>query len=254
MELFAKSIGSGEPIAILHGLLGSSDNWFTLGKRMAETFQVHLIDQRNHGRSPHSTEMSYELMADDLYAYVQKLQLERLTLIGHSMGGKTAMTFAMKYPSAVKQLISLDIAPKQYPSGAFDTIFTALSSLELGDFQSRGEIDTALSAKLPDAGLRGFLLKNVRRTEENGFAWKMNLPVLTENLNALTAAPLVLTQFPGSARFINGSKSNYITPADHSAILEHFPAADFRTVEGAGHWVHAEKPEGFMQAIADILS
>lgn len=238
---------------ILHGLLGSSDNWFTLGRRMSEAYDVHLVDQRNHGRSPHSDTISYQLMAEDVVEYARDHQLAPMILIGHSMGGKTAMSLAANYPEFVAHLIVLDIAPRKYPGGAFDDIFSALLALDLSTYSSRGEIDAALAEYLPEPGLRGFLLKNVKRESDQGFGWKMNLPVLSESLSELTDSPIISRSFDGPSRFINGSNSRYILPGDHPDILKSFTRADFRTVEGAGHWVHAEKPEGFMQSINDIL-
>lgn len=254
MKLYSKRIGSGPPLVILHGLLGSSDNWFTLGRRMSEAYDVHLVDQRNHGRSPHDNAISYRLMAEDVAQYAHDHQLAPMVLIGHSMGGKTAMSLAANYPQFVSHLIVLDIAPKKYSAGAFDEIFAALQSLNLSEFQSRSEIDSALATRLPEPGLRGFLIKNIKRDSSQGFAWKMNLPALAENLDTLTDAPDLPRQFMGPSRFVNGSNSRYVVSQDHPEILKKFPAADFRTVEGAGHWVHAEKPEGFMQSIGDILN
>ncbi|MEL6820123.1 MAG: alpha/beta fold hydrolase [Calditrichota bacterium] len=254
MKLYGKRLGNGPPLIILHGLLGSSDNWFTLGRRMSESYNVHLLDQRNHGRSPHDSDIDYRLMANDVVEYARDNGLAPAILIGHSMGGKTAMSLAANYPERVSYLVILDIAPKKYPAGAFDDIFAALQSLNLSEFQTRGEIDTALAKHLPEAGLRGFLLKNIKRASEGGFGWKMNLPALATNLNKLTDIPNLPEPFTGPCRFVNGSNSRYVQPADHPQILQHFPNADFRTVDGAGHWVHAEKPEGFMQSIADILN
>ena len=254
MQLHFKKLGEGgQPIVILHGLFGSSDNWLTIAKQLADNQVVYLIDQRNHGLSPWSDEWNYEVMSADLLDFFTTHQLNEVILIGHSMGGKTAMWFSSRYyPPKVDKLIVVDIAPRAYKLHNHD-IAEALSSLDLDKLSSRKEIDEELAKTIPDLGTRQFLLKNLYRTEDNRFAWRMNLEVIKEKLAIVMEALPENLQFDGSTLFIGGEKSNYIQDKDLPLIQSHFPNNQIVTVADAGHWVHAEKPMEVLNLIREFI-
>lgn len=245
MILHSQILGSGEPFVILHGFLGMSDNWRTLGNKFSEIgYEVHLIDQRNHGRSFHSDEFSYELMVEDLKSYCQEHSLQDIILLGHSMGGKTAMEFATTYPDLVSKLIVADIAPKSYPVH-HQYILKALSSLDLPTLESREEANDLLAQYIKEQGVRLFLLKNLYRVNSSEFGLRINLPVLTEKVGEIGVALSDGALYEGDTLFLGGEKSDYIEPADEVLIKKHFPKAMIKTVSNAGHWLHAENPDEF---------
>lgn len=253
MELHYRTFGEGQPLVILHGLFGSSDNWLTLGRKLVEQHKVYLVDQRNHGRSPWSDEWDYQVMAEDLHEFVQQQQLDNFILIGHSMGGKTAMNYAARfYPSRVEKLVVVDIAPKPYPVH-HDTIVAGLKSLNLSEINSRKVADEQLSAQIKEADVRQFLLKNLYRNEEKKFSWRINLQVIGNNLAKVSEGLAENLQYDETTLFIRGRHSNYIKDQDELVIKNHFPNADIKTVENAGHWVHAEQPAAFLEALLRFL-
>ncbi|EAY26845.1 alpha/beta fold hydrolase [Microscilla marina] len=253
MELHYKTFGEGTPLLILHGLFGSSDNWLTIGKKLAEQYQVYLIDQRNHGRSPWSDQWNYEAMSDDLHEFVEQHQLQDFVLIGHSMGGKTAMNYAVNHtPSKIEKLVVVDIAPKTYPIH-HDKIVAGLNALDLSQVNSRKAADEQLAAYIDEVGVRQFLLKNLYRNEEKNFEWRINLPVIGENLTNVSGGLTEDKQYEGTTLFIRGRKSNYIKEDDEAVIHQHFPQATLQTVENAGHWVHAESPAEFLEMLLTFL-
>jgi len=253
MTLHSQILGSGKPFVILHGFLGMSDNWKTLGGRWAnEGYEVHLLDQRNHGRSFHSDEFSYEIMAEDLKNYCEEHGLKEIILLGHSMGGKVAMQFAVTYPEMVSKLIVADIGPKAYPSHHQD-ILKALSSLNFSQIKSRGEAEDVLSEYIKDKGTRLFLLKNLYRKNKNELALRINLPVLSEKIEEVGVALAKDAVFKGDTLFLGGEKSGYIEPMDEILIKKHFPRARIVTISKAGHWLHAENPDEFYEACIKFL-
>lgn len=253
MKLHAKIIGKGKPLLILHGFLGMGDNWKTLGNQFAEEgFEVHLIDQRNHGRSPHSAEFNYDLMAKDLLEYCEDRQLEKIYLIGHSMGGKTAMFFAASYPDRVKKLIVVDIAPKYY-TPHHQKILEGLAFLDTQELTSRKTADEYLSEYVPEPSVRQFLLKNLYRKEKNILDLRLNLKTLTEQIDQLGQALPKERSFAGSTLFLKGEKSNYIQEADKKDIKKQFPNAETVTIKNAGHWIHAENREAFFQEAMEFM-
>ena len=254
MELHSNVIGEGKPFLILHGFLGMGDNWKTLGKRFSENgYQVHLVDQRNHGRSTHTEEFSYELMAQDIQEYCEKNKLENIILLGHSMGGKTAMKFACNYPDLVEKLIIADIAPKYY-APHHQTILEGLTMLSNTELTSRGEADEKLEKYIKEWGVRQFLLKNLFWKEKGKLALRMNLEVLKEKVNEIGEALTSEDVYSGSTLFINGEKSNYIQKEDKSLIKEHFPSSMLITIKGVGHWLHAEKPDEFYESVINFIN
>jgi pimeloyl-ACP methyl ester carboxylesterase len=242
MELNYKEFGQGEPVLILHGLFGTLDNWQTMARQLAQDYTVYILDQRNHGRSPHADTHDYPEMAEDLRRFMeQHWMYSGACVIGHSMGGKTAMQLALKHPELVKKLVVVDIAPRAYP-GNHHEIFDALQSLELDKIGSRAAADEALARNIQEEDVRLFLMKNLTRSKEGGYEFKMNLPVLQRNYDHILAAVEGEQPFEGPALFIRGGRSRHIVMADEDEILRLFPNAHIATIENAGHWVHADAP------------
>ena len=250
--LHSKIIGEGAPLLILHGFLGMGDNWKTLGNRFAEKYQVHLIDQRNHGRSFHSDEFSYEVLVEDLSNYIDYHQLDKVKLLGHSMGGKTAMLYAVTHPEKIDQLIVVDIAPKYY-SAHHEDILNGLGAIDFNKQQSRKEIEDVLSNYVPEFGVRQFLLKNVYRVSKDKFGFRFHLKTLTEKYDEVGVALPSLTHFDGETLFLRGENSGYITENDKESIASHFPNNKVITVKNAGHWLHAENPADFYDNVVSFL-
>ncbi|HEY4415184.1 MAG TPA: alpha/beta fold hydrolase [Verrucomicrobiae bacterium] len=252
MQLYFKESGQGRAVILLHGLLGASDNWHPVALRLAESFRVFAPDQRNHGQSPHSAEMDYPLMAADVAEFFERQKIASAVVIGHSMGGKTAMQFALQFPEYVEKLIVEDMAPRAYlPS--HDKIFTALLALDLAHYASRQEIEAALAPEIPNLTLRRFLLKNLGRTDRGGFFWKINLRGLAENYSQLGKPVGAEQPFVKPALFIRGGQSKYLVAGDELLIHELFPMAKIETIAQANHWVHADALEDFLKLVSDFL-
>ncbi len=253
MLLHSNILGEGQPFVILHGFLGMSDNWKTLGIQFSEeNFQVHLVDQRNHGHSFHDNEFSYEVLVDDLKHYCDAHQLENMVLLGHSMGGKTAMLFATKYPELVSKLIIADISPRYYPVH-HDGILNGLSALNFDVIKSRGEADKILSGYISDMGTRQFLLKNLYWAEKGTLALRMNLEVLKEEVAEVGEPLPPQATFEKDTLFLRGDRSEYIGIEDERIILNHFPKAQIISISNAGHWLHAENPKAFFDAVVEFI-
>jgi esterase len=252
MKLHYRKSGAGRPLIILHGLLGSSDNWFSLAKVFAESFEVYLVDQRNHGQSPHSTDINYPLMVEDLHAFIQEHNLHQPAIIGHSMGGKTAMNFAVKYPNLLSQLVVVDIVPKAYPVH-HDHILDGLHAINLTSLTSRTEADSILSNHVTDADVRQFLLKNLYRTSESKFAWRVNLAAIDAHLEEIGAGMQYEGSYTEVALFIRGARSNYYADGDEQLIKTIFPKAEITTLD-TSHWVQAEKPVEFATTVLQFLN
>ena len=245
MELFYREYGKGDPVIILHGLFGSADNWMTQAKMLGGQYHVYTVDQRNHGLSPHSPEHDYLAMADDLNLFFEQRKLKSAMLIGHSMGGKTAMNFALKYPDKVRKLLVVDIVPKAYPVH-HNKILAGLKSLSLNTLASRNQADAELAHYVNEPEVRQFLLKNLSRESGNGFVWKINLEAIDQNIEEMGVALVVNGHYDGSVLFVMGQRSNYFSLGDEAIIKKHFP--NFTMVEmETGHWVHAEKPKEFVE-------
>ena len=250
--LHSNIIGEGKPLLILHGYFGASDNWKTLGNQFAENYQVHLIDQRNHGRSFHADEFSYELLVEDLHNYIKHHQLENIYLIGHSMGGKTAMLFAVTYPYLVDKLIIVDISPKEYQPH-HNAILAGLNSVDFSVQNSRGLVDAQVGKYIPEVGVRQFLLKNVYWKEKGVLDYRFNLKSLTDN-NPEVGKPLPLkSRFDKQTLFLKGEKSGYITENESLIINPHFPNHKIVAIKNAGHWAHAENPKQFYEEVINFI-
>ena len=250
-ELYYRELGEGNPLIILHGLFGASDNWLTLGRRYAENHKVYLVDQRNHGQSFHDDEFSYEVMATDLERFMTSHGIEEADIIGHSMGGKTAMVFATTWPQRVKKLIVADIGPQSYPLH-HTTILKALFSVDLQNLTSRKEADEKLGELIPEMGIRQFLLKNLMRTPE-GFGWKINLPVIAAKIEQIGKGLNQNTSYDQPTLFIRGGRSDYIRDSDLNLIHSIFSNSKVETLKEAGHWLHAEKPQEFFDITTQFL-
>ena len=255
MKLNYKKVGeTGQPIIILHGVFGSLDNWATVSKSIADAnYSVYLVDQRNHGRSPHSEEFTYEAMAADLAEFMADHGIQNPILIGHSMGGKTVMQYAEQYPGTYDKLVVVDIGPKSYPPHHQELI-DGLNALALNDIEDRQQADQLFSAFEPNMGVRQFLLKNLYRTDSGAFDWRFNLPILTElQANVGTEIPKLRTVGEPTL-FIQGELSNYVKEEDWEAIQDMFPQAKLVTIPKASHWVHAEQPKLFVEALLTFLT
>jgi pimeloyl-ACP methyl ester carboxylesterase len=253
MNLHFKQLGQGEPLVLLHGLFGQSDNWFGVAPKLAEKFHVFALDLRNHGHSPHHPEMDYPLMAADVDRFFAAQKIESTHVIGHSMGGKVAMQLALDFPARVKKLVVVDMAPRAYKR-THDYIFDALLALDLAAFQTRQQIEDALAPKIPSLNLRRFLLKNLGRDEQGKFVWKMNLRGVADNYLHLGKVLSEGEPFTKSSLFIRGGKSDYITAHDELEIQRRFPASEIQTIPSASHWVHADSPEEFVRLSLEFLS
>lgn len=253
MQLHSNIIGEGQPFIILHGFLGMGDNWKTLGRQFSELgYQIHLVDQRNHGRSFHDDAFSYETMSEDLKSYCDAKNITDIVLLGHSMGGKTAMLFACNYPEMLKKLIVADISPRYYPVH-HDAILNGLSQLNFSEIKTRGEADKVLSQFVPETGTRMFLLKNLYWVKKEQLGLRINLSVLKENVSEVGEALPNHNTFLKDTLFLRGDKSEYIGEADEAIIKQHFNQAKIETIANAGHWLHAENPKAFYNSVQGFL-
>jgi pimeloyl-ACP methyl ester carboxylesterase len=249
--LHHKIYGEGEPLFILHGLFGSLDNWNTLGRRLSENRKVILVDQRNHGRSFHDDEMTYDAMADDLRELMDHLEISKSDLLGHSMGGKTVMRAALRFPDRVNRLLVADIGPWDYPSH-HDKILEALSSVDLDELESRSEAQKVLSDHIEQKGVVLFLAKNLFWKEKGQLGWRMNLPVIAENMENILAS-IGEESYDGKTVFIRGGRSDYIQDDTLMALHMQFINSKVLTIDEAGHWLHAEKAEEFFTIVREFL-
>lgn len=253
MKLHATILGEGKPVLILHGFLGMSDNWKTVGKDLAEKgFEVHLIDQRNHGRSPHSDDFTYLDLANDIKEYCDINSLKDVVLLGHSMGGKTAMMAAGLFSHIISKLVVVDIAPKYY-APHHQKILEGLSVVNDASLSSRGEAEELLAKYVEEEGVRLFLLKNLYWKSKGKLALRMNLEGLMANVENIGEALPDDKKFNKPTLFIRGSKSNYIKEEDRELIKKHFPDSRITTIPDAGHWVHAENKEDFLATVLEFL-
>lgn len=263
MKLFYRRYGEGPPLIILHGLYGSSDNWMTIARKISRHFTVYLPDMRNHGQSPHDDIHDYPSMTRDLLEFADELNLGRFFLAGHSIGGKTAISFALKWPDRINGLLIADISPftdKTSVKQAYDQhsiILRTILDINISEAGSRQDIEELLSGHITSSRERGLIMKNIRRSEDGKFTWKINASPLMNNLlkmiegfNRPENDECGITGFP--VIFLKGERSVYLNPADYSDILKLFPAAEFRVVKNAGHWVHADNPEAVAEALLSL--
>lgn len=254
MKLFYRQFGEGRPVIILHGLFGLSDNWVSIGKRIAAKFTVYIPDMRNHGQSPHSPTMNYTAMTDDLLEFIEEHSLEEGILIGHSMGGKVAMNFALDHPKLLDQLVIIDISPRRYPARNihFD-IINAMLSVDLQQVTSRSQVEALLQNVLPDIRIRQLILKNLFYQAPNTLAWRPNLEAIHNNLELLFDGIATERTFKKPALFVSGGLSDYIKVDDEILILKMFPLAQIKTIPSATHWVNADAPKELCRLLSEFL-
>lgn len=246
MELYSRIIGptDAEPVVVIHGLFGASDNLMALGKALAEKYSVHILDVRNHGKSPHSDCMTYASMVDDVHEYLSTHSLPYISLIGHSMGGKIAMKFSLTYPNCVNRLIVADIAPVSYSSHHV-AIFRAFDALDLGKLVSRSEALKIFSAYIDEPSVSQFLIKSLDKKPDGGFEWRFNLNVIRENYQHIISDDSGSSSFSGPVLFISGDQSDYVLAEHRARIIGLFPNVVSKRMQGVGHWLHAQKPAVF---------
>lgn len=254
VDLYCSRQGDGPPLLILHGLYGSGANWNSHAKWLSQDFSVVLVDLRNHGRSPHAPDTSYEAMAADLAALLDRLELEQAVVLGHSMGGKAAMTLALTWPERVRALIVADIAPLRYDSdqGGHDNILRSLRGLDLASIDSRSAADEALAANISTPMVRQFLLTNLQGSPD-GYRWRIPLDTLYQGLPSLQGFPELAGRYDGPTLILHGGDSDYVKPEAEPVFRRYFPAAQIAEVPGAGHWLHVEKPDAFAEKLREFL-
>lgn len=250
--LHSTILGNGRPMLVLHGVFGMSDNWNTFGKTFSEFFEVHLIDLRNHGRSFHTDAFNYDLMADDVYQYVLHHNLQYINMLGHSMGGKVAQFFALKYPQFLDKLIVVDIAPRAYAVHHME-IINSLKSINFSVVKSRKEAEEILSETIKEVGVRQFLIKNLYWQNPHQLAFRFNLSSIEKNINNIYKEVFFAKNVEIPTLFIKGATSNYITNEDIDHIKSHFLNVQIEIIKNAGHWVHAENPSDFNEAVLNFL-
>lgn len=254
MKLAYRDFGTGQPLIILHGLFGQSDNWNTLAKQFSEQgFHVYTIDQRNHGLSPHHHEWDYELMADDLHKFINDHQIQNPILMGHSMGGKTVMFFEKKYPGIADKIIIADISPRAYEPHHAE-VLKALHAVDFKEIKTRKEAEAKMNEHIQDFGTKQFLLKNIywRDSDSNLMDWRFNLKTISENYdNVSVKVPHFTSNSP--CLIIKGERSSYITENDKEEFRSMFSDCKFETIAAAGHWVHAEKPKEYFDVVMKFI-
>lgn len=255
MNLNFKTLGTGYPLIILHGLLGSLDNWQAIAKQLGNNFQVFIIDHRNHGRSPHTIEFSYKLLVDDLLVFMQQQGVEQAHIVGHSMGGKVAMRLGLTHPKKVNKLVVADVAPVDYED-RHSSVFKALFAVNLKTITSRQQAEGTLRTILGnDENTVQFLMKGLYRDDDNKFQWRFNVQSLYDNYDNISSSGIETTKpFEGETLFIKGEKSDYINASNFSNIIDLFPNSQLVEIPGAGHWVHADNPLAFINAVENFLS
>ena len=251
--IFSRVYGEGQPLIIIHGLFGMSDNWNALGKRFAEEFNVHIVDLRNHGRSFHSDDFSYNDMAKDIEEYIQFANLVSPIIIGHSLGGKVAINLCFRKNIEFSKLVVVDIAPKSYSIDFHKKILEVLNDVSIKEFSSRSEIDEVLSVDIKDFTVRQFLMKNLYRDQNKQFSWRFNIKVLKEKLENISGAEFLQESIDTPTLFLKGEMSSYINEDDEKLISTHFINSQLNTIVGSGHWIHAEQPELFYNYVMKFI-
>lgn len=255
MKLFYRHFGEGQPLIILHGIFGISDNWVTIGRKLAEKFEVFIPDQRNHGQSPHSSTFNYYSLVDDLYEFIEDHQLINPIIIGHSMGGKVAMYFVLDNPSKVEKLIVVDISARHYPPRQEHMkIIQTMNSVDFDTVTKREDVEQIISQTINSHRIKMFVMKNLYRIGKNRLSWRLNVKDIYENIDNVFEGVSSPYSFEKPSLFIKGGKSDYIIEEDKDPILEMFPLAQFTTIEGASHWVHADKPDELCATFSAFLN
>ncbi len=252
MTLNYKTLGSGKPLVILHGLLGSLDNWLTVSKYLSKSYKVYIIDLPNHGKSYHSQVFSYEDMSNDIDSFFNKNGLTNFSLLGHSMGGKLALKYTDMFEDKIDKLIIVDIANKSYGINRFDHIFKAMFSISLNNLKSRSDADSAISNIIKNEGERNFILKNLKRTTD-GFKWTPNIMLLHRKLSDISSKINLRRKVKNNTLFLLGENSNYFNVEDENNLPDEFENYSIKKIQNSGHWVHAENPKDFITSVLDFL-
>ena len=252
MTLNYKTLGSGKPLVILHGLLGSLDNWVTVSKYLSKSYKVYIIDLPNHGKSYHSQVFSYEDMSNDIDSFFNKSGLTNFSLLGHSMGGKLALKYTDMFEDKIDKLIIVDIANKSYGINRFDHIFKAMFSISLNNLKSRSDADSAISNIINNEGERNFILKNLKRTAD-GFNWTPNIMLLHRKLSDISSKINLRRKVKNNTLFLLGENSNYFNVEDEKNLSDEFENYSIKKIQNSGHWVHAENPKDFITSVLDFL-
>lgn len=254
MQLYYKEFGSGPPLIILHGLFGMLDNYMSIASSLASDFRVFIVDQRNHGRSGHSSIFSYEAMSDDLLQFMEARNLTRAHILGHSMGGKTAMQFAFDHPEKLIRMVVADMTPAERPvNSRHQQLIEVMLSIDLSRFSDRVELARLLEEKIPSYRLRQFILKNLYLKSKDQLGWRLNLPAIYENLNEMFRGVNHVGQLANPTLFLKGELSDYIQDSDIAVIRKLFKEVEITTVPGASHWLHADNPAFFTESVRQFL-
>jgi pimeloyl-ACP methyl ester carboxylesterase len=260
MQLFYRQLGSGEPIIIVHGLYGSSDNWLNIAKKLSEKHSIYAIDLRNHGQSPHSKNFSISVMAEDLYQFVKEHNLKKINLIGHSLGGKISLEFAAKHTEYIKNLIIVDIAPRKYTDDEFEErkkhkeIINILKNINLQKYKNRKDAVEELNKIDTSGRLKLFMMKNIKRQKDGTLQWRINLESIADNLsNILNNFEADISKIDCPTLFIKAEKSNYLTKKDFQLITSKMQKPEITIIEDTSHWLHSEKPDIFTKIVLNFL-
>lgn len=254
MKLFFHTYGEGPPLIILHGLFGVSDNWVTTGRKLSEYFRVYIPDLRNHGHSPHSPVFDFPALEDDLLEFIETHELEKPVLMGHSLGGKTAMHFALHQPQMVEKLVVVDISLRKYPHNEeHQKLINAMLEADLSEAHTRGDVEKMLMRTIESRKLRQFVLKNLYWRERGKMGWRLNIKAINENLHAVFEGVTVSGEYGGPSLFIRGGLSKYVSDEDIETIKKKFPGAVVKTIAQATHWVHADAPGEFYEIVSGFL-
>lgn len=253
MDLAYKSIGSGPPIIVLHGLFGMSDNWMSVAKALSKDYTFYLVDLRNHGRSPHSDALSFQLMAEDVAHFLETHQLNQVTLLGHSLGGKVAINVADQFPKYLEKLVVVDIANKVYQTSYFEEYIDVMLQMNLNEIKTRSDAEKAfMQQRKVDIAVLQFLLKNLYREDDGTFKWRLNLTALKENINNILTDVKLNSPVKIETLFMKGSQSTYISAEDEKNIKRDFENVRIKTIPGANHWVHSSAQQNFINALLDF--
>lgn len=254
MKLFFRRMGQGNPVVILHGLLGLSDNWVSFGRQLALDFEVFIPDSRNHGQSPPDPVFNFPVLVEDLVELINDLELKKVNMIGHSLGGKVAMLFALENPILLNKLVVVDIAPRKYPPNLeHQMLIDAMLKVDFSSAHSRSDIEKQLEPNIRSLKLRQFLLKNIYWKEKETMAWRVNLPILKESLSSVQEEIITNKKCLNPVLMVRGGLSNYVTDADISEMIRLFPNTTVRTIANASHWVHADAPGEFYTLVHEFL-
>lgn len=254
MQLHFRQYGEGQPMIIIHGLYGISDNWVNHARILAENYKVYIPDMRNHGQSGHSNFFNYEVMAEDITEFIEQHEIENPVIMGHSMGGKIAMKFALDNPDLVQKLIVIDMSMRQYNLRAFHSkIINAMLDIDFSKVKSRKEVDDYLAKTIEDARIRLFVMKNLYWTERKTLSWRLNLKAIIENIDAIFEGISSQQSFNKPSLFIRGQKSDYVRDEDFDLIKKQFTNSELKTIPNAGHWVQADGPELFIKELKHFL-